>query len=698
MRKAGRRLRSLGVGAAALLSLSAMAVCVAYAGAASSAGSTPPATLSSALQKREFVPGELIVRFKPGLRPSARASILREEGATLRKQLPLPGAAVVRLPAGAAPVAAAARDFERRADVLYAEPNYLFRVAARPYSNDSASYLDQTNSLNLTGQSGCSAEYQLNLATEPDFDFFTLYGSLDGANWSLVDAWSGSSQGTFVPLSSDLSAFDGRPSVFLRLGLESDESIVDDGAYVDDLTVRCLNAVADAYGVLNGTSMATPHAAGVAALALAENPALSTAELKSRLLGAVDPLPQLNGIVSTSGRLNACKAVTACTSGSPPVPQTPNDPLYSQLWGLNQASDADIDAPEAWGTQTGNENVRVAVVDSGVAYQHPDIAPNMWSGIGFDFIEGDATPYDYSGHGTHVAGTIGAQGHNGLGMNGVNWNVSIMALRAGDASGSLPTSAIVQAFAYACSNDARIVNGSFGGDAAQQSMYDAIVACPTTLFVVAAGNDGADNDLAPQYPCNYHRPGSYGAGAPNLVCIAATGQTDQRAGFSNFGAQSVHLAAPGQGILSSVPAYHYVSGEDFEAPLPGRWQPRVISGLPWGQTSEYKASGTFSVADSRDVAPPPPPGPPPPTLPPPPPTVRPPTPVLRCVVPNVKRKTVAQARRLLVSKRCRLGRVTRAYSARVRTGRIIRQSRRPGVRLARGTKVKVVVSRGKRRR
>ena len=134
------------------------------------------------------------------------------------------------------------------------------------------------------------------------------------------------------------------------------------------------------------------------------------------------------------------------------ISATPNDTNFGQLWGLNQASDKDIDAPEAWDLTTGSSSIIVAVIDSGVAYDHPDLAPNIWTNdddrpatatttatassttrTAGDFFQGDIVPLDANGHGTHVAGTIGARGNNALGVTGVNWEVSIMPLRAGDA-------------------------------------------------------------------------------------------------------------------------------------------------------------------------------------------------------------------------------------------------------------------------
>jgi subtilisin family serine protease len=228
---------------------------------------------------------------------------------------------------------------------------------------------------------------------------------------------------------------------------------------------------------------------------------------------------------------------------------TPNDPGFASLWGLHQPSDADIDAPEAWDVTQGSDSVTVAVVDSGIDYNHPDLNDNMWAGRGWDFANGDNNPMDDNGHGTHVAGTIGAEGNNGVGITGVNWRVKLMAVKAGDEDGFLEEAWIVQAFQYACANGAKVINGSFGGSASA-AIRDTINACPNALFVFAAGNGGWDgigdnNDLAPVYPCSFP--------SENIICVAATDSIDARAAFSNYGVNNVDIGAPGVNVRSTVP-------------------------------------------------------------------------------------------------------------------------------------------------
>jgi len=314
----------------------------------------------------------------------------------------------------------------------------------------------------------------------------------------------------------------------------------------------------------------------------------------------------------------------------------PDDPLYCNqptCDTIAMTNLAKISAPSAWDTTTGSAGVIVAVIDSGVAYDHEDLKDNIWTNPGesgggketngldddhngkiddvhgWDFVQnppiGDNTPLDFNSHGTHVAGTIGARGNNSTGIVGVNWNVTLMPVRAGDFYGSLPSSAVINATMYACQNGADVVNESFGGGTFDQGEFAAIIspACANTLFVAAAGNgeagpdgNGDDVDAAglAEYPCDYS--------TVNLICVAATTQSDLLAPFSNFGATSVDLAAPGVSILSSVPNWDPVGWtEDFEGPdvqFNNRWGlPQGGPGAPWVRISPGH-SGTFSLADS----------------------------------------------------------------------------------------------------
>jgi thermitase len=262
----------------------------------------------------------------------------------------------------------------------------------------------------------------------------------------------------------------------------------------------------------------------------------------------------------------------------------PNDPRYSQLWGM-----AKISAPSAWNITTGSAAVKVAVVDTGITTDHLDLSSNVVPG--YDFVQGDTDPRDYNGHGTHVAGTIGARGNNAVGVTGVNWQVGLMPVRVLDGNGSGSNANVTAGFAYACSHGATIVNASLGGTGYSTAMRDAIAACPNTLFVVAAGNDGVNNDTTPHYPCNY---GAAPDNLANVLCVAATDSNDALASFSNYG-QSVDLAAPGVNIPSTWPAYDTLASEGFESLA--SWTTYVGGGLPFGQSTTH-ASGVYSAADS----------------------------------------------------------------------------------------------------
>ncbi len=263
---------------------------------------------------------------------------------------------------------------------------------------------------------------------------------------------------------------------------------------------------------------------------------------------------------------------------------TPNDPQLPQLWGM-----ARISAPAAWNITTGSAAVKVAVVDTGIARDHLDLAANVIAGR--DFVQNDDDPRDFNGHGTHVAGTIGARGNNGIGVAGVNWQVSLMPVRVLDGDGSGSNVSVTAGFQYACAKGANIVNASLGGTGYSTTIRDAIAspACANTLFVVAAGNDGVNDDSSPHYPCNYD---SSPDNLPNVICVAATDSSDALASFSNYGTGSVQLAAPGVSIPSTWPAYDTLYSEGFENPFSG-W---AATGT-WGR-SNVSAHGSFSAADS----------------------------------------------------------------------------------------------------
>jgi subtilisin family serine protease len=238
------------------------------------------------------------------------------------------------------------------------------------------------------------------------------------------------------------------------------------------------------------------------------------------------------------------------------IDAVPNDPSYAAQWGL-----ARIGAPTAWSRTTGSSSVIVAVLDTGVDLGHPDLQANLVAG--WNFVAGSDNPADDNGHGTHVAGIIGAVGNNGVGVAGVTWTAALMPLKVCDAGGSCYLSAEIAALDYAVDHGATIANVSFGGRyGGFQPEQDAIAAAGANglLFVAAAGNDGADNDADPFYPAGYP--------LSNIISVGASDASDRLTGFSNFGRTSVDLAAPGDDILSTVPGtYAAFDGTSMAAPF-----------------------------------------------------------------------------------------------------------------------------------
>lgn len=270
---------------------------------------------------------------------------------------------------------------------------------------------------------------------------------------------------------------------------------------------------------------------------------------------------------------------------------TPNDPYFGRQWGLHNIGqtvnsvagtpDADIDMPEAWNVTTGNPSMVIAVIDTGTQWGHPDLAANIWTnteeipdnGIdddgngfvddvrGWDFFDDDNNPDDEDGHGTHTAGTIAAEGNNGIGVTGVTWNCKIMPLRfIGPNGGS--TSDAIAALNYAVAKGVKVSNNSWGGGGYSSLMYDAIrrAAAAGHIFVAAAGNSSQNTDSTPSYPASYN--------LDNILSVAATDNLDGLASFSNYGMTTVDLGAPGVNIASTYMGggYAWLSGTSMAAP------------------------------------------------------------------------------------------------------------------------------------
>lgn len=236
----------------------------------------------------------------------------------------------------------------------------------------------------------------------------------------------------------------------------------------------------------------------------------------------------------------------------------PDDPLFGSgdLWAFDNSgadeglADADIDAPAGWSVRTDAEDVVVALIDSGVRSTHEDLAANLWTAPdtgshGFDAIGGSDDPVDESGHGTAMAGIIGAVGNNGRGAVGVAWRVRIMACKFLDASNQGSISDAIRCMDFARENGARIINASWGLNQHSQALFEAVDRARQdgVIVVAAAGNDGADTDFAPFYPAGFD--------LDNVVSVAASTRADQRLFVSNFGVTSVDLAAPGEMIHST---------------------------------------------------------------------------------------------------------------------------------------------------
>jgi thermitase len=301
---------------------------------------------------------------------------------------------------------------------------------------------------------------------------------------------------------------------------------------------------------------------------------------------AITSVPTLESILTGSVREHASSLA-------------PRDPLYGKLWGLNNTGSnepdrnggqsttpgiqgADIDAEKAWGITRGSKRVVVAVIDTGIDYHHPDLKNNMWINekeipgnridddnngyiddvYGWNAQMDNGNPMDGNAHGTHCAGTIGAEHNNGIGVAGVMSDVSLMGVKFLSDEGSGNLADAVEAIDYATKMNVDIMSNSWGGGGFSQSLEDVIKAAKNKgiVFVAAAGNESSNNDSRPSYPASYQ--------VDNVISVASHTAQDSLSSFSCYGRRSVHVAAPGSNVLSTTPRgeYKVFSGTSMATP------------------------------------------------------------------------------------------------------------------------------------
>ena len=256
----------------------------------------------------------------------------------------------------------------------------------------------------------------------------------------------------------------------------------------------------------------------------------------------------------------------------------PDDPRFKRQWALHNAKDADIDAPEAWNFSTGSPQIIVAVFDTGVDYNHEDLATNIWTNpretpgdgvdddgngyvddvYGYDFVNEDGDPMDDQGHGTACAGIIGGVGNNGLGITGINWTVRIMCVKIHNKSGISTAQAVIDGIDYAIVNGAHITSNSYGnrGDKANEAVRDAIFKAHNAgiLCVFSSGNDGVNTDIDLYYPA-CHDFTYYEMDYDNIISVTATGRNDKQ--YYNWGQETVDMAGCSPSITTTRPGNTY---------------------------------------------------------------------------------------------------------------------------------------------
>jgi subtilisin family serine protease len=383
-------------------------------------------------------------------------------------------------------------------------------------------------------------------------------------------------------------------------------------------------AHASSYGpAISAGQIRSMQAAGVREIVLDRRPGVSAAQMAQvRDQAGVTyvgpgPLPGTELDRAPAGALAASLAqlgreplvAYAQPDGDVQAAATPNDPFFPEQWALQNTGQSvdgtsgtagdDIGASYVWPHSTG-AGVTVAVVDSGVDSTAPDLSGQLVPG--YSWINGDTDTQDEDGHGTHVTGIIAAAQNNGIGVSGVAPGASVMPLQVLDSDGNGTDTDVAAAFRYAGSHGVPIVNASLGATTPSDVIDQAIAANPGTLFVVAAGNDGTDNDdpSTPFYPCDYS--------APNLICVGASDQNDQPASFSDYGADTVDLFAPGVNILSTwlsgggYAQYAYGDGTSMAAPMVSGTLALMLARNPSLSAAQLKSDLLASVDPEPQLA------------------------------------------------------------------------------------------------
>ncbi|MBC7691730.1 MAG: S8 family serine peptidase [Methylotenera sp.] len=368
-------------------------------------------------------------------------------------------------------------------------------------------------------------------------------------------------------------------------------------------TIRSLKTDAS----LQKVKLADASKVGAAIEALKKNPSVAYAE-PNYLMHSFDQSVELQNLTSEMD------AAERHANG------LPNDPQMAKLWGMvntGQADDAgqvgnagsDISVAPLWRQGiTGSRNVVVAVIDTGIQWDHPDLVDNIYTnpgeagelsnnGIdddkngfiddvhGWNFNAHTRDSNDDYKHGTHCAGTIGAKGNNGIGISGVNWNVSMMPIKFLDGSGGGTLEGAIESINYATMMKVNVMSNSWGGGGFSQAMQDAVANAERAgiLFVAAAGNDSSDNDTTPTYPASIP--------LPNVLAVAALDNRDGIANFSNYGTNTVHVAAPGVKIYSTSKegAYETLSGTSMATPHVAGISALLLSANPTLGYAELKS-------------------------------------------------------------------------------------------------------------